>query len=165
MYDPELEGPSKSQRKRDMDALQDLGEQLTALTPAALKKCELPDEVLDAIREYQRLPNKHGARRRQLQYIGKVMRMLDEADLKRISAQITQDVSVEKRRFMALEELRTGLLAEDKAALEQLLQEHPQTDARQIRQLVEQAHKEQAAAQTPLASRKLFQLLRQLHGV
>ncbi len=84
-HDPELEGPSKSQRKRDMSALQDLGAKLTQLTPAMLKKCALPDEVLAAIHEYQRLPNKHGARRRQLQFIGRVMRDLDEDALKRIN--------------------------------------------------------------------------------
>jgi ribosome-associated protein len=156
---------SKSQRKRDMTALQDLGELLTSLTGTALKKCDLPDFLFTAITEYQRLPNKHGARKRQLQYIGKLMRELPEETLVRVKTQTSEDPLGEKRRFMALEALRTRLLAGDKTALAGLLQQHPQADARQLEQLIEQARLEQGADKTPLASRKLFQLLRQLQGV
>lgn len=157
--------PSKSQRKRDADALQELGAKLTELTPAALKKCALPEAVLDAIREYQRLPNKHGARNRQMQFIGKVMRDLTDEDIARINAQVTQDVTMEKRRYMALEELRTSLLAENKERLQQLAKEQPLANMEQIKNLIKKAHEEQRQEATPLASRKLFQLLRQLYGV
>lgn len=165
MNDSELTGPSKSQRKRDSNALQELGAKLTGLTPAALKKCALPEAVLDAIKEYKRLPNKHGARNRQMQFIGKVMRDMPDEVIVRINAQLTQDVTVEKRRYMALEELRAGLLAENQERLEQLAQEQPLADMEQIRQLIKKAHQEQQQEATPLASRKLFQLLRQLYGV
>jgi ribosome-associated protein len=165
MTDDDFEKPSKSQRKRDSTALQELGAQLAELTPAALKKCALPETVLDAIREYQRLPNKHGARHRQMQFIGKVMRDLSDEDLTRINAQINQDVTVEKRRYMALEALRSSLLAENPKGFEQLQREQPQADMEQVRTLIKQAHKEQDQDATPLASRKLFQLLRQLYGV
>jgi len=156
---------SKSQRKRDMTALQDLGELLAALTGPALKKCELPDFLFSAIAEYQRLPNKHGARKRQMQYIGKLMRELPEETLARVTTQTSEDPLAEKRRFMALEALRTRLLAGDKTARAELLLQHPQADARQLEQLLDQARQEQAAGTTPLASRKLFKLLRQLQGV
>jgi ribosome-associated protein len=159
------EGPSKSQRKRDMLALQELGAQLTELTPAALKKCQLPEALLDAIQEHNRLPNRHGARKRQLQYIGKVMRDMPDEVISRITEQLSQNVSVDKRRYMALENLRARLLDEDAASLDRLLAEHPEADAEQIRILVRQAREEEAARKTPLASRQLFQLLRKLHGV
>ncbi len=161
----DIDKPSKSQRKRDSDALQDLGKQLTELTPAALKKCALPDAVLDAIREYQRLPNKHGARHRQMQFIGKVMRDMNDEDVARINAQINQDVNVDKRRYMALEDLRASLLTENPKGFEKLAAEQPLADLEQIKTLIKQAHKEQQQDATPLASRKLFQLLRQLYGV
>ncbi len=157
--------PSKSQRKRDSSALQELGAKLTELTPVALKKCALPEEVLDAIKEYQRLPNKHGARNRQMQFIGKVMRDMPEEVIARINAQINQDVTLVKRRYMALEELRTSLLADNKERLEQLAKEQPLADMEQVKQLIKKAHQEQQQEATPLASRKLFQLLRQLYGV
>ena len=76
--------PSKSQRKRDMAALQTLGETLATLPATRLQRCQLPDTLLQGIADFQRLPNKHGARRRQLQYIGKLMRTLDEDQLAQI---------------------------------------------------------------------------------
>lgn len=71
--------PSKSQRKRDATALQDLGEQLAQLTPAQLRRVPLPDELLAAVRLAQGITQR-GGRKRQLQYIGKLMRQLDEAE-------------------------------------------------------------------------------------
>jgi ribosome-associated protein len=157
--------PSKSQRKRDSTALQELGAKLTELTPAALKKCKLPEELLDAIREYQRLPNKHGARRRQLQFIGKTMRDLSEEEVARISAEVVQDVTIEKRRFMELEKLRASLLAGSRKHLEQIDRDYPDADIEQIKALIKQARVEEDEEAPPLASRKLFRLLRQLYGV
>jgi len=69
-----LEPPSKSQRKRDMTALQKLGQDLTTLGKKQLEKLPLPDTLIAALAEYQRLPNSNEARRRQLQFIGRVMR-------------------------------------------------------------------------------------------
>ena len=69
--------PSKSQRKRDATALQDLGEQLVKLTPAQLSHVPLPDELLAAVRLAQGITQR-GGHKRQLQYIGKLMRQLDE---------------------------------------------------------------------------------------
>ena len=78
---PELEvplPPSKSRRKRDATALQDLGEQLVKLTPAQLNRMPLPGELLAAVRLTQTITQR-GGRKRQLQYIGKLMRQLDES--------------------------------------------------------------------------------------
>ena len=79
-YDPEApEPPSKSQRKREATALQDLGELLVKLTPAQLRQVPLPEELLAAVRTAQAIPQR-GARKRQLQLIGKLMRRLDDPE-------------------------------------------------------------------------------------
>ena len=161
----DFDKPSKSQRKRDSAALQDLGAKLTELAPAALKKCALPEALLDAIHEYQRLPNKHGARHRQMQFIGKKMRELTEDDVARISAEVIQDVTIEKRRYMELEKLRASLLAGSRRHLEELDRDYPDADIEQIKKLIAQAHSEQQSGATTLASRKPFQILRKLYGV
>ena len=78
---PELESPlppSKSQRKREAAALQDLGEQLVKLTPAQLHRIPLPEELLATVRLTQTIAQR-GGRKRQMQYIGKLMRQLDES--------------------------------------------------------------------------------------
>ena len=85
---PELESPlppSKSQRKREAAALQDLGEQLVKLTPAQLHRIPLPEELLATVRLTQTIAQR-GGRKRQMQYIGKLMRRLDESEVEPIRA-------------------------------------------------------------------------------
>jgi ribosome-associated protein len=155
---------SKSVHKRASEALQDLGELLTGCDAGTLEKCELPPELLAALQEYKRLPPKHGALRRQLQFIGKLMRKLDEETLARIHAQLNRNVDLEKKRFHQLEQLRERLLAGDKDALEALISAHP--DASQpLRQLIRAAQKEAQQQKPPASSRKLFKLLRELSGL
>ena len=73
--------PNKSQLKRDSAALQELGEQLITATPGKVAKCALPEKLLAALAEYRKLPNSHGAQKRQLQFIGKLMRHIDPAPI------------------------------------------------------------------------------------
>ncbi len=85
-YDPEApRPPSKSQRKREATALQDLGEHLVKLTPAQLRRVPLPEELLAAVQAAQAIPQR-GARKRQLQLIGKLMRRIDELETEAIRA-------------------------------------------------------------------------------
>ena len=153
---------SKSVQKRASEALKDLGAQLTTCNKATLEKCELPTELLAALAEYKRLPKKHGALRRQLQFIGKLMRDLDDEALARIHAQLNRNVDLEKKRFHQLEELRDRLLDDDKTALQTLIDEHPLVDVQQLRQLIRGARKERDGNQPPASARKLFRLLRAL---
>jgi ribosome-associated protein len=81
---PEYRGPSKSQLKREMTALQDLGEELVELSRERLAKIDMPERLRDAILDAQRI-TKHEARRRQMQYIGKIMRDVDAAPCARRS--------------------------------------------------------------------------------
>ena len=94
-FDPdsfeELEGPSKSQRKRDATALQDLGAQLVKLTSAQVNRIPLPDDLLAAVRAAQAMPQR-GAHKRQLQYIGKLMRQIDDPEPIRAALATVQNV-------------------------------------------------------------------------
>lgn len=81
LYDLDLPlPPSKTQRKREATVLQELGEQLVKLTATQLKRIPLPEDLLAAVRLAQSI-SQRGGRKRQLQYIGKMMRQLDEADI------------------------------------------------------------------------------------
>ena len=83
--------PSKTQRKRDAHALQALGVQLVALSAAQLARLDLPETLHEAVLAAQRMRS-HGARTRQLQYIGKVMRQLEPASLSRVRAALASGV-------------------------------------------------------------------------
>ncbi len=149
---------SKSQRKRDMTALQDLGEELVKLAPARLARLDLPESLLAAILEAQRL-NSHGAIRRQMQYIGKLMRDVDSAPIAAQLAAIRGESAEAKAQFHALERWRERLL-EDDAALTEWLAKHPGADAQQLRQLIRNARRELVEGAPPKSSRALFRLLR-----
>lgn len=153
---------SKSVQKRAVEALQELGAQLLTCNKATLEKCELPPELIAALAEYKRLPNKHGALRRQLQFIGRLMRDLDDATLDRIHAQFNRNVDLEKKKFAMLEQQRDLLLSGDKAALEDLIEAHPEVNVQLLRQLIRGAQKERDENKPPASSRKLFRLLRTL---
>ena len=156
---------SKSQRKREMLALQELGKKLTEINQQLLDKCQLPAELQRAIDEFKRLSNKHEARRRQLQFIGKLMRDTDATLIESVLNQDQLQVNLSKRFFKQLEELREQLLMGSEDALQRLILDHPQLDIQYLRQLTRQAQKEQDQNKAPAASRKLFQYLRELKQV
>ncbi len=149
---------SKSQRKREMTALQDMGAELVKLSRARLEKFDLPDNLLSAILEAQRLTS-HGAIRRQMQFIGKVMRDVDIEPIAEHLAAVRGESAAAKAEFHALERWRTRLIENDQALTEWLSQ-HPDCDAQQIRQLIRNARKEESEGKPPKSSRALFRLLR-----
>jgi ribosome-associated protein len=152
---------SKSQRKREMDELKQLGSELLEFTDDALRQLCLPDELLDAIRTAQRI-NSHGARKRQLQYIGKLMRGIDETPIRQAIEARDHQQSTHTREFHLLEDLREKLLARGDSALPDVLAQFPRTDRQHLRKLVRQARKEQEAGQPPRAARLIFRYLREL---
>lgn len=156
---------SKTQVKKEMHALQELGEKLTILPRSLLDKCQLPEELLQAIEEYKRLPNKHGALKRQLQFIGRIMRDVDPEPIYRVLDEEGKQAELERRRFHRLETIREQLLAGDTDILEALISNNPGMDIQGIRQLIRQAGKETAEGKPPAASRKLFAALRQLDTI
>jgi ribosome-associated protein len=154
------EPPSKSQIKREMQALQDLGEQLVALGKDSLAKVDLSDDLRSAVRDAQRF-TKHEARRRQLQYIGRLMRNVDPAPIQAALDEINGVSAAATARQHALERLRTRLL-EDEAVLGEIARGHPGADLQHLRQLRRNALKERADNKPPRAFRELFRILREL---
>jgi ribosome-associated protein len=167
MHDQDFEDDenfvSKSQRKRESTALQDLGKELFELSRDQLKKMDLPEKLLDALLEAKRLTSREGIRR-QMQYIGKVMRDVETEPIDQQLAVIRGESNIAKAAFHALEDWRTRLIENDQA-LNEWLDLHPDTDVQQIRQLIRNARKEAAEAKPPKSSRALFRLLRDLTGV
>ena len=153
--------PSKSRLKREMDALQSLGEQLVAVKPDRLAKIDMPDKLRDAVRDAQRFINKHEAKRRQLQYVGRLMRDVDPAPIQAALDEINGVSAAANARQHALERLRARLL-EDEAVLGEIAGEHPGADLQHLRQLRRNALKEAAANKPPRAFRELFRVLRAL---
>lgn len=154
-------GPSKSQKKREMHALQDLGEELVKLSQDRLDKLDLPEALYDAVMDARRF-TKHEARRRQMQFIGKVMRDIDTEPIAEQLAEIKGESDAAKANFHAVERWRERLLADD-AALTEWLTQHPSDDIQQVRNLIRNARKEAAEGKPPKSSRELFRWLRE-HG-
>ena len=152
--------PSKTQRKKQVHALQDLGAELVALNEEQLAAIELPEALRDAVIEARRI-TKFEARRRQLQYIGKIMRRVDpepiRAALDAWRTQSRRRTALQKR----IEAWRERLLAGD-AALAELVAEYPGADTARLQSLVRSALREQSANQPPRSYRALYQALRAL---
>ena len=152
--------PSKSQLKREMTALQDLGEELVALSTDQLKKIDMPDDLREALREAQRISS-HGALRRQYQFIGKLMRSIDPEPLRQALDEIKGLSAVATARMHALERLRERFLADEKV-IGEIAATHPGADLQHLRQLRRNALKEQELGKPPRAFRELFRELRTL---
>jgi ribosome-associated protein len=148
------EGPSKSQRKRDMTALQGLGLQLTEARDALLKKCNLPDRLSSAIAEYKIL-HQNGAKRRQIQYIGKLMRDLDDNEVDHILRLTDQNAMLQQRRHLEMDQMLINFLGGDDSPIEVLLQRNPLLDIQQLRQFIRMARKEQKQEQEKAQQKEL----------
>lgn len=157
-----LEKPSKSAIKRAMTELQALGEQLVALSAEQLKKIELPEDLREAVRDAQRF-TQHEARRRQLQYIGRLMRNLDAEPIRAALDDIRGVSAAANARQHALERLRARFLADEKV-IGEIAATHPDADLQKLRQLRRNALKEQELGKPPRAFRELFRVLRELDG-
>lgn len=152
--------PSKSQKKRDSLALQDLGGELVDLSSIQLARIEMPDALRLAVREAQRITS-NGAKRRQMQYIGRLMRDTDAAPIQAALDAIKGASVAAKAREQRLERLR-GRLIENEQALADITIAFPSADLQQLRQLRRNALKEQEGGKPPRAFREIFRLLREL---
>ncbi|BBB60327.1 hypothetical protein UNDKW_2054 [Undibacterium sp. KW1] len=162
-FEPEYDRPSKSQLKREMTALQKLGQELVEQPRERVKRVPMPEDVRDAILECQQIKD-HEGRRRQMQYVGKKMRTLDEEEIALIQKTIDSWKGASKAEtaaMHALERRRDKLLADDNA-LTELMAEHPQLDVQQLRTMIRNARKEQAENKPPKAYREIFQILKDL---
>ena len=157
----EPDQPSKTQRKREAEALQKLGERLVALNAEQLAGMPLDDTLREAVLEARRI-RQHGGRRRQLQYIGKLMRGVDCEPIRAALERLDARSHAAAARLHRLESLREQLLASGDAALGEVLERYPAADRQHLRQLVRGARREQAQGRPPRLYRQLFRYLREL---
>jgi ribosome-associated protein len=151
------ERPSKSQRKRDMLALQDLGVALVRLAAEQVRRLDLPENLRQAVLDAQKI-TAHEGRRRQIQYVGKLMRQVDadpiQAQLDAIHGESKAAVALMHR----CERWRDRLLDDD-GALTELLAERPLEDVQALRATIRAARRERSAGQPPRHARELYRLL------
>jgi len=155
--------PSKTQRKKDMLALQDLGAALLALPPVQLAAIEMDDRLRDAFDEARRI-SAHGARKRQLQYIGKLLRGIDPEPLQRALEQTRTHRLRDAQAFHDVEQWRERILAGDEG-LNAWLTQYPDADTSQFHTLVRDARREldtPARHGAPAMSKSRRALFRQL---
>ncbi|SIT40131.1 conserved hypothetical protein [Paraburkholderia ribeironis] len=153
--------PSKSQLKREMHALQELGAALIALPKDALKRMPMPEKLDEAVREARRITD-HEGKRRQLQYVGRVMRSLldEETAALRTALDTYNGVNkTETARLHWIERTREKLLADD-TALTDFIHQHPSADPQQGRTLIRNARKEAQQGKPPRYFRELFQWIK-----
>ncbi|ARP37169.1 ribosome biogenesis factor YjgA [Vibrio syngnathi] len=151
---------SKTEMKTDMDALQKLGEELVDLKPSVLDKFPLSEDLAQAIKDAQRFKNE--AKRRQLQYIGKVMRSVDPEPIQAALDKIRNKHSQATVELHKLEQLRDRVVAEGDAAISDVMEMYPEADRQRLRQLARQANKEKVANKPAKSSREIFQILKEL---
>ena len=159
------ERPSKSQLKREMHALQALGVDLVELPKDTLKRMPMPDNLADAVRDARRITD-HEGKRRQIQYIGRVMRSLteDEIGALRTALETYRGVNkAETARLHWIEQTREQLIAHDDA-FTVFLREHPAADAQEGRTLIRNARKEAQQGKPPRYFRELFQWIKSASG-
>ncbi len=151
--------PSKTKIKKQMHELQDLGAELAELGKDQLAQLDIPETLRDALREMHRI-NKFGARRRQMQYIGKLMRDVETAPII-AKLNIWKGVSQQHIGYMHnLERWRDRLLEAD-GALTELKSAYPDTDVQRLRTLIRNAQKEREAGKPAKNFREIFQVLRE----
>lgn len=143
------ERPSKSQRKRDMLALQKLGEALVELSPSQLEKIPLEGRLAEAIDAARELKSRE-ARRRQLQYIGRLMRDIDPLPIEEAISKIQLQHQQGKAQFHQIERWRDKLIAEGDKQLEEFINQFPKTDGQRLRQLIRNAQQAKKGSDTEL---------------
>ena len=149
--------PSRSQLKRDSQELRDMGAQLVQMPNAHLDKIAMDSTLLAAIKEARRLKS-NDARRRQIQYIGKLMRNMDLTEIRHSVEKLNHQSQTFRQHFAMLEQWRDRLIDEGNDAIEEFLTAFPNADRQQIRNLSRQAGREKTGS----AKTKLFKYLKEI---
>jgi len=156
----DLEPISKTRRKAEANALQDIGVKLVELPKDRLAKLDLPERLLDAVLEAKRI-TANGATRRQKQYIGSLMHDIEVAPIIDQLQRWEGKHSAENAYFHQLERWRDRLLNDEKA-LSEFMQLHPRADTQQLRTLIRNNQRELVANKPAKSSRELFKMLREI---
>ena len=149
--------PSKSQIKRELQALQDLGKEMTGLPPETLNRIPLPEDVREAIDEYKKMRS-FGAQRRQLQLIGKKMSTLDFEKVRTSIDLATGESKAAVAAHHKAERMRDRLIADD-GYLTDFIEEFPDVDVQNIRRLIRGARKEAETNKPPKSARELYRFI------
>lgn len=160
--DIEAEALSKTRLKKLMTELQAMGEELAELSPDKLSTIEMPQRLLEAVLELKRTRS-HEGRRRQLQYVGKMMRLADAEPIREALAAFKIGHAKDSLDLHRAERWRAELMADDEA-LTRWVNEHPGSDIQQLRNLVRAARKDAAAApeqRNGRGFRELYQFVKQ----
>jgi ribosome-associated protein len=153
---------SKTRKKREMLELQALGAALAELPESQLKQMNLDQKLLDALLEAKRIKS-HEAKRRQMQYVGRLMRDIDAAPIRAALAEIDGGSAQATARHRRLEAWRERLIGDDEA-LTAFAAEHPGADLQALRTLIRNARKEQKEGKPPRAFRELFRVLKDIES-
>lgn len=160
-YDDDEDWVSKTQRKRECDEMQKLGEALTTLKISELNELNLPDNLRSAIEASHKI-SQRGALKRHKQFIGKIMRDVDIDDIQKQYENFCHKYDTSNAHFKRLEKWRDRILDEGDKALDELITEFPDIDRQHIRQLIRKAQKEKETNKPPAAFRQIFKYLRDL---
>ena len=152
---------SKTRRKQQMVELQSLGEDLVELSSERVKKIDIPEDLRSAVSDAQRMSRHDEAKRRQMQYIGKIMRHVDVEPIRAALALVRGESASETARLHRLERLRTELLA-DETVLHVIATDYPSVDLQHLRSLRRAALKEHEQNKAPRSFRAIYQLLKDL---
>lgn len=157
----EDEAPSRSQKKREMTALQKAAEKIVKLGPELVRKSGLQEKFVDAVLEAQKI-KKHEAKRRQIQFLGKIMREMDPEPILRFIENVELGNRDDAKKFHQLEQWRAGLIEGNFELINDLAEKYPNINRQHILQLARNAKKEITAGKPPKSSRALFKALRTL---
>ncbi|WP_313518627.1 ribosome biogenesis factor YjgA [Pseudomonas sp.] len=152
---------SKSQVKRELHGLQELGQRLTLLKPELLDRMPLSDALRRALAEAPK-HTAHIARKRHIQFIGKLMRDQDVEAILALVDQLDASTRQYNERFHALERWRDRLIEGNDQTLESFVADYPETDRQHLRSLIRHAQHEAAHNKPPAAARKVFKYIREL---
>lgn len=158
IYDDGELPKSKTQLKKDMLALQTLGEKITELNAAQQAQIPMDDTLRKAVEEAPKI-SQNSARKRHFQFIGKLMRSADGEAIAEAYALVTEDQHKSVRLHHQMEQWRDRLLSEE-TALSEFIAQFPDCDRQQLRQLIRASQKESQANKPPTSARKLFKLIR-----
>lgn len=154
------EGPSKTQRKREMEALQDIGLELVKRSKETLVTFDLPEALFDAVIEAKRL-TKNEAKRRQMQFIGRLMRDIDPAPIRKKLEELRGESAEHNALLHETERWRERLLA-DERSFEEFARNFPRADLSHLRSLVRSVQKDRANEKPPKLYRTLYRELRDI---
>lgn len=152
---------SRTQKKKNDRALQKLGESLAALSAEQLDVMDMPDELREAL-DFARQTTSHGARRRQMQYIGSLMRGIDAEPLQRAMDNLRLGDLQAAAKFKRIERWRDGLAAGDLSIIDEIMAVHPATDRQRLAQLARNARKQVDVGEKTKTGRTLFRYLKGL---